>query len=98
MGVAPTPQFAPGEPRELIIRDSEGKVTYLPLDQDQILLGRSSNCQLCYPNDSGLSRQHVALTRTNGRWQVEDLGSKNGTLLNDQKLECAMPVGIGDKI
>ncbi|MSV34798.1 MAG: FHA domain-containing protein [Bryobacterales bacterium] len=97
--MAPTQQAVPGIPRELIIRDSEGKVTYLPLDDDRILLGRSSTCQLCYPNDSGLSRQHMALTRVDGnRWQVEDLGSKNGTLLNEQKIEGVMPVVIGDQI
>ena len=85
-------------PRELVVRDSEGKVTYLPLDSDRIVLGRSSACQLCYPDDAGLSRQHMALTRVNGKWQVEDLGSKNGTLLNNRKVEGAMPVLIGDKI
>lgn len=96
--MASTPQSAKGIPRELIIRDSEGKVSYLPLDQDRIMLGRSSACQLCYPNDAGLSRQHMALSRVDGKWQVEDLGSKNGTLLNNEKLERAMPVGIGDQI
>jgi phosphoserine phosphatase RsbU/P len=81
-----------------VIRDSEGKVSYLPLDSDRIMLGRSSACQLCYPDDAGLSRQHMALTRVDGKWMVEDLGSKNGTLLNQVKLQAAAPVVIGDKI
>src|ERR1700690_1802668 len=85
-------------PRELLIRDSEGKVTYLPLDRDRIMLGRSSACQLCYPDDAGLSRQHMALSKLDDQWVVEDLGSKNGTLLNDVKLEGRMPVAIGDRI
>ena len=96
--MASSPQTSQAIPRELLIRDSEGKVTYLPLDRDRIMLGRSSACQLCYPDDAGLSRQHVALTRIGGTWQVEDLGSKNGTLLNNAKVEGAMPVRIGDKI
>ena len=96
--MAPSQQSAPPVPRELLIRDSEGKVTYLPLDRDRILLGRSSACVLCYPDDAGLSRQHMALTRIEGKWVVEDLGSKNGTLLNEVKVEGAMPVGIGDKV
>ena len=96
--MAPSQQTSPLVPRELLIRDSEGKVTYLPLDRDRIMLGRSSACVLCYPDDAGLSRQHMALTRIDGRWVVEDLGSKNGTLLNEVKVEGAMPVGIGDKV
>ena len=62
------------------------------------MLGRSSACQLCYPDDSGLSRQHMALSKVNGQWIAEDLGSKNGTLVNDRRIEGATPVGVGDKI
>jgi sigma-B regulation protein RsbU (phosphoserine phosphatase) len=40
----------------------------------------------------------MALTRIDGKWQVEDLGSKNGTLLNNVKIEGSLPVRIGDKI
>jgi sigma-B regulation protein RsbU (phosphoserine phosphatase) len=91
-------QTSQAVPRELLIRDSEGKTTYLPLDQDRILLGRSSVCQLCYPDDIGLSRQHLALTRANGQWQVEDLGSKNGTLVNNLRIDKPVRVGVGDRI
>jgi sigma-B regulation protein RsbU (phosphoserine phosphatase) len=96
--VASSPQSTPAIPKELLIRDLEGKVTYLPLDRDRIMLGRSSACQLCYPDDAGLSRQHMALTKVNGQWMAEDLGSKNGTLVNDRKIEAATPVGVGDRI
>jgi phosphoserine phosphatase RsbU/P len=96
--VASSPQSTPTIPKELLIRDLEGKVTYLPLDRDRIMLGRSSACQLCYPDDAGLSRQHMALTKVNGQWMAEDLGSKNGTLVNDRRIEAATPVGVGDRI
>jgi len=96
--VASSQQVSPAIPKELLIRDFEGKITYLPLDRDRIMLGRSSACQLCYPDDAGLSRQHMALTKVNGQWMAEDLGSKNGTLVNDRRIDTATPVGIGDKI
>src|ERR1700691_2481653 len=88
----------PAIPKELLIRDLEGKITYLPLDRDRIMLGRSSACQLCYPDDAGLSRQHMALSKVNGQWIAEDLGSKNGTLVNDRRIEAPTLVGVGDKI
>jgi len=96
--VASSQQVSPAIPKELLIRDFEGKITYLPLDRDRIMLGRSSACQLCYPDDAGLSRQHMALTKVNGQWMAEDLGSKNGTLVNDRRIDTPTPVGIGDKI
>ena len=85
-------------PRDIVIRDSEGTITRVPLDQDRISLGRSSICRLCYPDDSGLSRQHMAITRVAAGWQVEDLGSKNGTVFNGERLEQPMPFNIGDRV
>jgi phosphoserine phosphatase RsbU/P len=85
-------------PGELVVRDLEGKSVSVPLDQDRITLGRSSANQLCYPDDSGLSRQHLALTREDGQWYVEDLGSKNGTVLNGQRIDRRMPFRLGDRI
>src|SRR5271166_4180207 len=70
----------------------------MELDRDRIGLGRSSANELSYPDDAGLSRQHLALTRVNGQWQVEDLKSKNGTLLNGLKVEKPMPFRMGDRI
>jgi sigma-B regulation protein RsbU (phosphoserine phosphatase) len=84
--------------RELVVRDLEGKTITVPLNRDRIMLGRSSNCELCYPDDAGLSRQHMALTRTGLDWRVEDLGSKNGTLLNGRRLEAPAPFRSGDRI
>lgn len=93
--MAPSPQNAV---RELIIRDTEGKSITFPLDRDRIGLGRSSANELCYPDDHGLSRQHLVLLRESGSWRVEDLGSKNGTLLNGQKLQKTAPFRPGDRI
>jgi len=93
--LAPTPQPAP---RELVVRDLEGKSVLVPLDRERITLGRSTGCELCYPDDSGLSRQHMAFIREASGWRVEDLGSKNGTLLNGRRLEKPSPFRPGDRV
>ncbi len=85
-------------PREVIIRDLEGRVSNVVLEEDRITLGRSSAATLCYPDDVGLSRQHLALTHSGEGWTVEDLGSKNGTLLNGMRVEKPLPFRPGDKI
>jgi phosphoserine phosphatase RsbU/P len=83
---------------ELIIRNLDGKSITFPLDRDRIGLGRSNANELCYPDDQGLSRQHLKFVRESGGWRVEDLGSKNGTLLNGQKLERSAPFRPGDRV
>ncbi|MEO8026222.1 MAG: SpoIIE family protein phosphatase [Bryobacteraceae bacterium] len=80
------------------MRDSGGKSATVSLDRDRISLGRSSHNELCYPEDAGLSRQHLALVRTPEGWAIEDLGSKNGTLLNGARVEGVQPFRPGDRV
>ena len=61
-------------------------------------LGRSNQNQLSYPDDVGLSRQHLALNYEDGKWTVEDLHSKNGSMLNGELLKCLMPFNPGDRV
>ncbi len=49
------------------------------------VIGRLPECDLCLPY-SEVSRQHMRLTRTQDNWSIEDLGSTNGTLLNQTLL------------
>src|ERR1700688_242641 len=84
--------------KELIVRDLDGKTITLPLDRDRIALGRSATNELCYPDDIGLSRQHLVLARKDGHWQGEDLGSKNGTLINGRRVEGTVPFRPGDRV
>ncbi len=84
--------------RHILVRDGEGQSSTIPLDRDRITLGRSSASQLCYPDDAGLSRQHLALVRIANQWHVEDLGSKNGTTLNGRRVERPLPFNPGDRV
>ena len=97
--MAPSPQ--PKEEissREIVIHNSDGKTITVPLDRDRISLGRSSANELCYPDDAGLSRQHLALVCENSEWYVEDLGSKNGTVINGKRIDKRVPFRTGDRI
>ncbi len=58
-----------------------------PLDQTQALtIGREPDAAL-YINHFIVSRRHAIITYANGCYLLRDLGSKNGTFLNDQRLE-----------
>lgn len=66
--------------------------------QDEFIIGRLPECDLCLPF-SEISRQHSRLYRNNqGHWQIEDLGSTNGTILNQQELNRAHPLNSQDVI
>ncbi len=62
------------------------------------MLGRSTAVDLSYPDDIGLSRQHLAIFRIGELWQVEDLGSKNGTVVNGKRIERMVSFAPGDRI
>lgn len=53
------------------------------------LLGRSPACQI-YIGDLTVSRQHARVTASSGQWVVEDLGSGNGTYVNEQRITQAL--------
>jgi phosphoserine phosphatase RsbU/P len=53
--------------------------------EDVCLLGRSPNCQV-YIGDLTVSREHARLSDTAEGWVVEDLGSSNGTYVNETRI------------
>lgn len=68
----------------------------------QILLGRSSACNLQFPaNTAGVSANHCSIRfdETSGDFILMDMGSSYGTYLNGRKLEPNVPVRIrpGDR-
>jgi sigma-B regulation protein RsbU (phosphoserine phosphatase) len=90
--------MAPARARELRIHCPDGQAKMFPLQGDHFTLGRSSTTELCFPDDAGLSRQHLAFEREGEEWNIRDLGSKNGTLLNNVRLTGAMRLRSGDSI
>src|SRR5580700_5303864 len=85
-------------PRELLIHTPDGGTRPLALDRERFTLGRSSANELCYPEDAGLSRQHLALERDGDTWTVRDLGSKNGTFVNGNRISSPFALGKNDRV
>lgn len=83
---------------ELQIFTPDGKSEKVPLENSRITVGRSSVAELCYPDDAGLSRQHLAIESDGRNWYVKDLGSKNGTLLNGVRINERNALKPGDRV
>ena len=82
-------------PAELIIRDMAGE-RRIRLDADLIAIGRSRENDV-EVGDISSSRQHCQLSRIQGRWHIEDLRSRNGTLVNGILIR-RQPLMVGDLI
>jgi predicted component of type VI protein secretion system len=66
---------------------------------DVFFIGRGDQCQL-RPKSESVSRKHCVLVIKEGRLLIQDLNSRNGTFVNDQRLnpERARVLKAGDKI
>jgi pSer/pThr/pTyr-binding forkhead associated (FHA) protein len=60
-------------------------------------IGRSAANTLVIEDDFA-SSEHVLITLRGQQWWIEDLGSRNGTMLNEILLETAAVVTSGDVI
>ncbi len=67
------------------------------LTEDSLVIGRSSSAGLALP-DRYLSRQHSRIFRRGEQLFLEDLGSRNGTLLNGELVESPHPLKAGDVV
>ncbi|MBK7072587.1 MAG: SpoIIE family protein phosphatase [Myxococcales bacterium] len=67
------------------------------LSDGEYVIGRRSDCQIFVP-DMRVSRQHARLRPNAGKWEVEDLGSNNGTWVNGARIAGAQPIRHGDEI
>jgi sigma-B regulation protein RsbU (phosphoserine phosphatase) len=84
--------------RELLVQCPDGQMKNVPLTSGRLAIGRSSAVELSFPEDAGLSRQHFAFESEGEDWTVQDLGSKNGTFVNNIPLKARLILKPGDRI
>jgi pSer/pThr/pTyr-binding forkhead associated (FHA) protein len=65
-------------------------------NQAEVTVGRDPACE-CPVDDEAISARHARLSYHHNQWWLEDLGSMNGTLLNQEKLALPTVVISGDE-
>jgi serine phosphatase RsbU (regulator of sigma subunit) len=88
-----------GEPRSasLIVVDSNGHRTQVALRPLPFKIGRHVDNHLVL-RDSRVSRTHAQLVLENGRYVLEDAGSRHGTYLNGSRVKLRQVLESGDRI
>ncbi|MHC4955328.1 MAG: FHA domain-containing protein [Planctomycetota bacterium] len=72
---------------KLILRIPDGAETEISLDdRESVVIGRSPECDMPI-TDGQASRRHASVMRLTDGFEVSDLGSTNGTLLNDAQVK-----------
>jgi S-DNA-T family DNA segregation ATPase FtsK/SpoIIIE len=86
---SPSGTLTPGKKYALVVvagtGDSSGRV--IPIEKPRITLGRM-DCDVTL-EDPQLSRQHATITVYGASARLQDLGSTNGTFVDDERIEEA---------
>ena len=103
---APAAQTPSARPVERTRRGGPGRIRILePVSRrgetfavtDELTVGRGGGCGVVL-DDGFVSQVHARLYRRDGSVYVEDLASRNGTLLNGQPLQGAIKLKRGDQV
>lgn len=68
----------------------------IELSDSQIVVGREPSCGICIP-DASVSRRHALIEKIDGGFSVTDLGSTNGTSVNEQPVNTSL-LQAGDRV
>ena len=99
-GAAPEPRGGRKERRGVRLRiiepaEQEGEVYALG---EELTVGRGGGCGIVLPDDHFVSTVHARLFRRGDDVFVEDLGSRNGTLVNGETVAAPTRLRRGDRV
>jgi DNA-binding CsgD family transcriptional regulator len=76
----------------------DGDRRRVALEGDRVTIGQSSDNDVVLAFDRTVSRVHAVLERVASRWVIRDLGSRNGTFVNGDRIFGERAVRPGDEI
>jgi pSer/pThr/pTyr-binding forkhead associated (FHA) protein len=82
---------------KLIMFRKDGRRKEFSVGDSPFVIGRGENCELRIPFVS-ISRRHCQFIVQEGQVIAKDLGSSNGTFVNNKKITGEQPLKAGDRI
>jgi pSer/pThr/pTyr-binding forkhead associated (FHA) protein len=100
-GLGPAVELLPKPNSMICILDvtegpARGRRLWLKADES-LQLGRLSTAQFAIPEDPHLSRHHLVFEGTGARFRVRDVGSSNGTFVNNIRV-ANLELSPGDRV
>jgi len=89
-------EYVPPQPT-LVLMFNQMEISRHPLTNNGLVIGRSKQCDIVI-SLLGLSRRHSQITMTDDGIVAEDLGSQNGTWVNNDRIEGQHPLSHGDTL
>jgi pSer/pThr/pTyr-binding forkhead associated (FHA) protein len=86
-----------GEPRALTITQGAQAGETATFVDNVILIGRGADCQLILEDDY-VSTRHARVVNGSEGVYAEDLGSTNGTYVNNQRITAPTTIGLADTV
>lgn len=80
----------------LVIRGGEEEGEYFVLSEPTISVGRADSCHISF-DDITVSRHHSEIFRQDGTHFIRDLGSLNGTYVNQRRVDV-VELRQGDEV
>jgi pSer/pThr/pTyr-binding forkhead associated (FHA) protein len=84
-------------PSQVVVHDPDARKPQTIRLSGSTQVGRTEACAIRL-SDSYVSQVHARLYGKDGSWFVEDLGSTNGTYLNDRRVVQPVEVHAGDVV
>jgi ABC transport system ATP-binding/permease protein len=82
-----------------VVSTSTGQLRRIEVSKDVTRLGRDPEMDVAIEASAAVvSRRHAEIRRRDGQFVLHDLGSFNGTLINDQRITTPTPLYDGDRI
>lgn len=70
----------------------------IPLDGQRVTLGKMPTNTVALVHDDTVSRLHAVLENLGFAWSLRDLGSRNGTYLNGERITAERVLRSGDEV
>ncbi|MBX7434195.1 FHA domain-containing protein [Mycobacterium sp. Y57] len=70
----------------------------VPLAGQRVTLGKASGNDVALEHDGTVSRLHAVFENLGAAWSIRDMGSRNGTYLNGEKITAERVLHSGDEV